>query len=218
MRLACALDTQLVFYTAWNIFPTFPRIHLMSLPVSLSSIHTRILLRNSVGLMTLFFSVSLLPPLLCSDSHWSASQPQPCWSVSARSHDRRVQAPGVTVWPEGQWQCGGYLSGTDSPILPSCWTMRTPPPPPPSLPPSASLTHSTFLLLASLKVSRSARTVKGCKPERKDWLNWAVLLSKRAELLSLSSSWLEALLDEAICSFFFFIFNNIQTNIQAWFS
>lgn len=157
MRLACALDTQLVFYTAWNIFPTFPRIHLMSLPVSLSSIHTRILLRNSVGLMTLFFSVSLLPPLLCSDSHWSASQPQPCWSVSARSHDRRVQAPGVTVWPEGQWQCGGYLSGTDSPILPSCWTMRTPPPPP-SLPPSVSLSYSLYLSLVGFSQSQQKCT------------------------------------------------------------
>lgn len=136
---------------------TFPRIHLMSLLVSLSSIHTCILLRNSVGLMTLFplssSCFSSLPPLLCSDSHWSASQLQPCWSVSARSHDRRVQAPGVTVWPEGQWQRGGYLSGTDSPILPSCWTMQAP-----------SLPRSTFLSFASFKVSRSARTVKGCKP------------------------------------------------------
>lgn len=63
---ACMLDTQLT----WSeisllqpetcsllscVFPTFPRIHLMSLLVSLSSIHTRILLRNSIGLMTLFF-------------------------------------------------------------------------------------------------------------------------------------------------------------------
>ncbi len=39
-------------------------------------------------------SFSSLPPLHCSDSHWSASQPQPCWSVSARSHDHWVQAQG----------------------------------------------------------------------------------------------------------------------------
>lgn len=43
-----------------GVFLTFPRIHLMSLQVSLSSIHTCIHLRNSIGLMTLF----PCPPLL----------------------------------------------------------------------------------------------------------------------------------------------------------
>lgn len=114
----------------------------MSRPVSLSSIHTRILLRNITGLMTVFSPApfSQLPPL-CSDSHWSSSQAQPYWSVSARSHDRRVQAPGVTVWPEGQWRCGGYLSGIDSPIFPSCWTMPVP---------SLRLSYSLYLSLVRL--------------------------------------------------------------------
>lgn len=133
-----------------GVFLTFPRIHLMSLQVSLSAIHTCILLRNSIGLMTLSLSsssFSSLPPLHCSDSHWSASQPQPCWSVSARSHDHWVQAPGVTVWPEGQWQCGGYLSGTDSPILLSCWTMQAP-----SLALWLALPFSRWLLSKSAEV------------------------------------------------------------------
>lgn len=36
---------------------------------------------------------------------------------TAWSHDHRVQALGVTAWLEVQWQPGGYLSGTDSPIF-----------------------------------------------------------------------------------------------------
>lgn len=71
-----------------GVFLTFPRIHLMSLQVSLSAIHTCILLRNSIGLMTLF----PCPPLLSLRSLLSTAL--------------TLTDPPLSLSPAGQFQPG----------------------------------------------------------------------------------------------------------------